>query len=66
MSLTKTQRTRRTTTSRIRGGASHICVACGAPTRVRATRRLDNGGVKRIRECQKCSTRFETIECTNV
>lgn len=45
-----------------RGGASYRCPACHGVSHVIITRREPVGTVTRIRECLKCSTRFETTE----
>jgi hypothetical protein len=46
---------------RVRGGASHLCPRCEAPSHVIITRRQE-GNVYRDRQCTHCNFVFRTRE----
>jgi len=62
MTMPQRKHTKVNKQKRERGGASIPCPICKGPTRVKQTRRNDNGTVRRERTCLKCHIDFNTNE----
>jgi transcription elongation factor Elf1 len=60
--MAKKKKRSRASKERERGGATFECPECGGLSKVKRTKKEDNGTIVRERECLKCGFVFETVE----